>query len=168
MLTLEKAQIGHLEVLKDIATKAVQNMHENGLDLWNEFYPRDDLINYIGKDLYIAKEEDNIICFFRLYEDDESAESFIWSFENEIFLGMFTINVDFLHMGYGKKVLKLILEYLNENKHKSIRLTVYDKNIPAINLYEKIGFKKVEGNYVFINKFRKEAPKNFIGMEYNL
>jgi len=169
MLKLEKAQINDLDYLKEMAVNVVENMHKNGINLWNKYYPAEEFEQCIKDEiLYVAKKGNNIISFFVLVEGDETAENYDWKFDKEIYLQKFAINVDFLHKGYGKSVLDLIINYLKEKDYNSFRFTVYDKNLPAIGLYKKLGFNIVKGSYLMINKNRKEEPKLFIGMEYKL
>ena len=46
-------------------------------------------------------------------------------------------------LGYGKATLKTIIDNYTNLKFKRIWLDVFDNNIVANNLYQKIGFKKV-------------------------
>lgn len=167
-MIIEKADIKDLEKLKNISKRAVANMHENGLDLWNDYYPSEELESYINANkLFVLKDNTEIISFFALTKDDECSDHFKWNVEsNFLFLSMFTINVDFLHKGYGRKTLELLFNKLKEENYKALKLSVYEKNDSAINLYNKMGFKYVEGEYTFINKFRDDPPKKLLGMEY--
>ena len=45
--------------------------------------------------------------------------------------------------GVGSKLLKKVLEIANEWKAQSITLEVNEKNVLAIQLYQKFGFKQV-------------------------
>ena len=55
--------------------------------------------------------------------------------------------------------LELIENQMKDSEYKTIRLTVYERNYPAINLYEKFGFKKVNVG------FWQLEDKKFIGYE---
>lgn len=46
-------------------------------------------------------------------------------------------------LGIASKLLEKLIQFSKENKSDSLTLEVNEKNIPAINLYEKYEFKKV-------------------------
>lgn len=57
-------------------------------------------------------------------------------------LQQFLIDIRHQNQGYGYKSLKLILDYLYiERRYENIEVCVKKKDIKAINLYKKIGFK---------------------------
>ena len=47
----------------------------------------------------------------------------------------------------GVKVLDEVKKIAKSQNAEYIRLTVVDSNTPAVNLYKKYGFKKVDGIY---------------------
>lgn len=49
----------------------------------------------------------------------------------------------FQNQGIGRKIIEFIFEYAAERNQKAVRLDVYEKNIPAIHLYEKMGFQYI-------------------------
>ena len=169
-LKISKAKIGQLIELKKIALKVVRNMNKNGLTLWNDYYPAEEFEGLINEGkLYVCEQNNDIIGFFALLDDDESSPNFEWKYKKSLFLEMFAINVDYLHKHYAQRILFDLNEKLKKDGYESLKLIVYDENISAISLYKKVGFKFVKGNYVFINKFRPEEPaRNMIGMEYYL
>ena len=56
----------------------------------------------------------------------------------------FAVHPQFLHQGIGKKMLEFILSYAAREKNKAVRLDVYENNMPAIRLYEQMGFRYVD------------------------
>ena len=56
-------------------------------------------------------------------------------------------------MGIGRALMDYSFELAQQSGVKSIRLDVYEKNLPAISLYEKCGFEYIDtvdlglGNY---------------------
>ena len=167
-LKIRKAKKEELDILKTIALKIVKNMNINGLQLWNDYYPAEEFKGLIEQEkLYICEEKNNIVSFFALVDNDESSFNFKWKYDNSKFLEMFAVNIDYLHKKYAQRILYDLFEILKSDGYDSLKLIVYDQNIAAISLYNKVGFKIVPGNYVFINKFRpNEPPRNMIGMEY--
>ena len=69
----------------------------------------------------------------------------IKDFEEEPFaydLQQFMIDKNFQGRGCGTEALKLILDYLkNEGRFESVEICVKKEDVPAIKLYEKVGFK---------------------------
>ena len=57
-------------------------------------------------------------------------------------VGRFILNPQKIGQGLGKKALGAFVQLIFEDKNiDSITLTVFDSNIIAKNLYEKLGFK---------------------------
>lgn len=56
----------------------------------------------------------------------------------------FAIHPRHFHRGIGSMLMDYIVTYAAEVGMKAIRLDVYEKNIPAINLYEKMEFSYVD------------------------
>jgi ribosomal-protein-alanine N-acetyltransferase len=50
---------------------------------------------------------------------------------------------EYRRLGYGRRIMDTIVEYSRENGVSFITLEVRESNIPAISLYEGIGFYKV-------------------------
>ena len=62
--------------------------------------------------------------------------------ENNAHLGRFILNPQKVGQGFGKNALELFVHRIFEDENiNSITLTVFDSNIIAKNLYEKLGFK---------------------------
>ena len=62
--------------------------------------------------------------------------------DQEIFV-VYTLAVHprYLHMGVGKALMEFVLTYASRMHMKAVRLDVYEKNLPAICLYEEFGFQ---------------------------
>ncbi|UEL49831.1 GNAT family N-acetyltransferase [Terrisporobacter hibernicus] len=56
----------------------------------------------------------------------------------------FAIHPDYWCQGVGKELLKFAEKQANKMNIKVLRLDVYEKNLPAIKLYEKFGFKYID------------------------
>ena len=62
--------------------------------------------------------------------------------ENNAHLGRFILNPQKVGQGFGKNALELFVHRIFEDENiNSITLTVFDSNITAKKLYEKLGFK---------------------------
>lgn len=66
---------------------------------------------------------------------------FVENDEERIWFDRYLIDEHFQGRGYGKYFMKQVLDFLTTKYHcHSIYLSVYDDNIFAIQLYEKMGF----------------------------
>ena len=61
---------------------------------------------------------------------------------DNVHLGRFILNPQKVGQGFGKNALELFVHHIFEDENiNSITLTVFDSNITAKKLYEKLGFK---------------------------
>lgn len=80
-----------------------------------------------------------------LHENDKFAGFVSYKLENQKKEGsieLLAIDSDFRGKGYGKNLLVHSLEELDNKNINSIDICVLKNNIPALNLYKKIGFNK--------------------------
>ena len=56
----------------------------------------------------------------------------------------FVVHPSFLQMGVGRALMDYSLELAQSLGMSSVRLDVYEKNLPAISLYEKCGFDFID------------------------
>ncbi len=64
-------------------------------------------------------------------------------YKNIFVLYTFAVHPYYLNQGIGKKILEFVIDHAAQMKMKAIRLDVYEKNIPAIRLYESMGFQYI-------------------------
>ena len=132
--------------------------------------------NYPGwiKGIYPVREnavagiEDNTLFVLRCngkiagsiildHHPDEAYNSVSWKVDvdySSIFvIRTFVVHPSFLKMGVGRALMDYSFEQAQQSGIKSIRLDVYENNLPAISLYEKCGFEYIDtvdlglGNY---------------------
>ncbi len=85
----------------------------------------------------VTKGSNKMIGTIKLDSWDKSAQN--------MELGIMIGDTNFHGKGYGEEACKLLLNFgFNELNLKKIWLAVYESNLPAICLYEKLGFR-VEG-----------------------
>lgn len=108
--------------------------------------------------LFVAKHNGKIIGSVILSHEPETAYyKAKWEFESDysdvFVIYTFVVHPQFLKRSVGKALIDFSIEHSIKSKAKSIRLDVYEENIPAIRLYEKCGFKYIDtvdlglGNY---------------------
>ena len=133
------ARIEDLKQLKIMYKEIIKNMNKNNIQIWDDIYPceffEDDINN---KRLYVMADDEEIISAFALC-DNNAGEAYVeWSEKSAkaMYIDRLGVNVE-----YSKKEISKSIgaEYL--------RLFVVDINKPAIRLYQKNGFTKVDGVY---------------------
>ena len=108
--------------------------------------------------LYVAKHNGTIIGSIILSHEPEPAYYNVkWGFEydySDVFvIHTFAVHPRFMKCGVGKALMDFADKHSVKSKVKSIRLDVFEGNMPAIRLYEKCGFKYIDtvdlglGNY---------------------
>ncbi|WP_315066350.1 GNAT family N-acetyltransferase [uncultured Clostridium sp.] len=101
------------------------------------------------ENLYVARHNGKIVGSIILSHKPE-AEYYKakWAFESDysdvLVIHTFAVHPDFLKSGVGMELINFSIENGTMLHTKSIRLDVYEKNMPAIRLYEKCGFKYVD------------------------
>ena len=162
-MNLRLAERDDLPCLKLMYKNIVDNMNRNEIQIWDEIYPCEFLSEDIEKKrLYLLVTNHDIIAAFALCESHLGEEHIEWTNENDkaLYLERFGVHVDYLRKGIGSIMLNKAIELARYKKAKYLRLFVIDINEPAINLYLKNGFKKVEGIYDDI------MDENFVLHEY--
>lgn len=137
-----------LKCIKDIYIKIVNNMISNGITIWNNYYPievfEEDIKN---NNLYLLKDNNSILGAFVMYEHKDIEKDVEWSDINSkaYLLNRVGVNVDYLRKGIGQKLVEEACNLAKEKNAKYLRLLVCQENTPAIKLYEKCNFKRVNG-----------------------
>ncbi len=97
--------------------------------------------NSFRKTFYVIKEQDQVAgyCVYYLKLSFSSG-----GFEKQSVISEIAIDRNFRGRGFAEKLLKESIEEMKINRVSSILLYVNIKNQPAINLYEKFGFRKIK------------------------
>lgn len=114
-------------------------------------YPiRQDAIDGIEHaNLYVAKFNGKIVGSIILNHASEVAYfKTQWQYESDysdvFVVHTLAVHPDFWKCGIGNALIEFSIEHGVKSQAKSIRLDVYEGNIPAIKLYEKCGFKYID------------------------
>lgn len=108
--------------------------------------------------LYVVRYDEKIVGSIILdHQPEEAYNNARWKVDTDyshIFvIRTFVVHPSFLKMGIGRALMDYSFELAQQSGVKSIRLDVYEKNLPAISLYEKCGFEYIDtvdlglGNY---------------------
>ncbi len=163
------AELEDLKEIKDMYKKIVKNMNDNNIKIWNDYYPNEVFESDIkNKSLYLLKEDNKILGAFVLLKDNEIVSDLKWKniSEEAYVINRLGVNVEYLHQGIGQKLIEEACKIVKSKSAKYLRLLVSDINIPAIKLYLKCGFNKVDG--VHIEKINDYFLLTEYGFEKNI
>lgn len=110
----------------------------------------EDAVNGISNEnLYVAEQNNKIVGSIILSHKPESAYHKVkWNIDSaysDVFVvHTFVVHPSYLKLGIGTQLLDFATQLSIIEHIKSIRLDVYENNIPAIKLYEKCGFQYVD------------------------
>lgn len=160
------AGLEDLNQIKEMYTKIIENMYENDIKIWNEYYPNEVFKSDIEQqNFYLLKNGSEILGAFAIYEFNKSFEGVEWEDKNAkaYLLNRLGVNVKYLHQGIGKKMISEACKIAKSKDARYLRLLVSEINTPAINLYFSCGLKKVTGVYKEI--IRDDFSLNEYGFE---
>lgn len=114
-------------------------------------YPaREDAVQGISEgNLFVAEEGGRIVGTVILrHTPEEAYRSVDWHCDLDedsvLVVYTFAVHPEFLHQGIGRKMMKFIIDYAECTHMKAVRLDVYEKNVPAIRLYEESEFQYID------------------------
>lgn len=143
---LRLAEEKDLSALKTMYAEIANHLLENKIYIyWSDYYPFADFeendINH--KTLYVLETDKTIVGAFCLTTTHENAEQILWKhqIENANYISKLGVNVHYLKQGIGSSLIAHAKTLAKQNGAEVLRLFVVDKNLPAIRLYEKCGFK---------------------------
>jgi ribosomal protein S18 acetylase RimI-like enzyme len=145
-----KYDIDQLEQLYD----DLNDYLENSINYpgWRKgIYPtREDAVNGVVNDnLYVAKIAGKIVGSMILSHKPEPVYHKVQWGINADYSGIFVIYTFAVHPAYlkngiGMALMNFAVQHGMKEHAKAIRLDVYEKNLPAVRLYEKCGFNYVD------------------------
>lgn len=98
-----------------------------------------------SKDSFYGELSNELAHYYSAYDDKGVLVGYAgyWGIIDESHITTIAIKPEFKRKKIGEALLNKILEECYKNKIKYITLEVRKSNIPAINLYEKYGFKSL-------------------------
>lgn len=168
-MLIRLAEMTDLKRLKYVFKNITDDMREKCGEIWNEYYPcelfEDDIKDNA---LYVYEEDGEILSAFALYTVNPAEEFIEWedSKAKALYIDRFGVNIDFQRKGIGCKMLDFAVEKAKEKNIGFLRLFVVDRNFPAIKLYEKYGFKRMNG--VFNEPIKEDIIYTEFGYELKL
>lgn len=152
-ILVEKGSTNDVDQLSQLYDD-VNDFLEGGINYpgWKKgIYPtRKEAANGIANDtLFVAKISGNIVGSIILNHEPEPAYHRVkWKvnaeYSNIFVVHTFVVHPAYLKNGIGMDLLHFAVQHARNEQAKSIRLDVYEHNMPAIRLYEKCGFEYVD------------------------
>ena len=144
------ASVNDLSAIKTMYKSIVDNMNQNNICIWNEYYPFECFEEDINSHrLYILEEDNDIVAACTLCDSNGAENDMEW--ENKeakaIYIDRLGVNVNYQGKGYASLLIKNAIKAARDNHFEYLRLFVVVINQPAICLYEKNGFKRLDGIY---------------------
>lgn len=142
--------IDELSALYDDVTDYLET-HINYPGWRKGIYPnREDAEHGIQENtLFVAQENQRLIGTIILSHQPEEGYALAdWhntlDYEDILVIYTFAVHPSYLKQGIGRKILQFTLDYSVQSETKAVRLDVYEKNTPAICLYESMGFQYID------------------------
>ena len=126
-IKISKMTLEDLNSIKDILTSEFD-------DFWNYNILKDELESKNSKYIVVKDIESN---------DEIVGFAGIKIFIDEADIMNIVVKKDYRNKGIGSLILENLILLCNKSNLKSLSLEVNEKNIPAINLYKKFGFKNI-------------------------
>ena len=123
---IEKMTISDLEEIKDILEKDFD-------DFWKVNTLKEELLSNYSYFITIKLDKTNEIIGFAGFKKTLDTADIM----------NIVVRKDFRNKKIGKKLLSSLIKKAKEQNIKTIFLEVNSKNLPALKLYENIGFKKI-------------------------
>lgn len=168
----EEKDIIYIGEFYDHVVYDMNQLHSNYPQWIYQIYPSLETVEnaFLNHSQYYCLYNHQICGAFILNEDPDGAyEKAPWSMnlQRGEYLVIHTLAVDqqFLSQGIGSYIIQYCINIAKERGYKGIRLDVVPSNIPAIKLYQKMGFTYV-GEYD-LERDIEEIPV-FSLFEYNL
>ena len=149
-MDFRQAVMQDLSQLKDMYKRIIKDMNEQNIQIWDDIYPceffEDDIKN---NQLYILLNNGEIVSAFVLSDTNSGETAVEWNDNHAkaVYIDRLGVNIKFLKKGLGSLMLDKAKEIAKTLNAEYLRLFVVDINIPAIQLYTKKEFVKVNGVY---------------------
>ena len=98
-----------------------------------------------SKESFLNELSNDLARYYSAFDNDGNLVGYAgcWQILEEVHITNIAVSPDFKRNKIGERLLKRIIDDCYENKAKYITLEVRVSNKPAINLYEKFGFKSL-------------------------
>lgn len=134
--------------IKSVYLRILEDIKDTNLCIWDEEYPISCLSEDIDNEcLHLLMDGDEIAGVVAICESAECDEKLQWMDKDAKALYLFRlgVNVNYKGKGIGNMLVQEATKSIKKRGIKYLRLFVVVDNVPAIRLYERNGFKKIDG-----------------------
>lgn len=162
MLEIRLAKISDYEKIKELYYSVIDDMKDTLYDLgWEkDLYPSNQYIQQSIEDnqLYIGIDNEKIVSTMILnHHNNEEYKDVEWlveaSQEEVIVIHTLAVSPLFRSKGIAEKMVKDAIRLAEEKRYKALRLDVLKGNLPAMKLYEKVGFNHIDTRKVDVGDY---------------
>lgn len=151
-IQFKNAKENDIEEIFDMIKLVIQDMRNKNINHWDELYPDKKVLKEDIKknELYMGFLNDKLVSIYVINDEyDEDYDTGKWEGKELTYkvLHRFCVNPLFQNKKIGTATLNYIENRVKKEGVKSIRLDVFSKNLCAVHLYEKLGYKKVGNIY---------------------
>lgn len=149
-LDFRLASMDDLAQIKIVYKEIIKSMDDNEINIWDDIYPCDFFEEDIKNNrLYILLNNNDVLSAFVLCDTNAGEKSVEWKSDcsKALYLDRLGVNVNYSRKGIGSLMLTKAKETAKKLGAEYLRLFVVDINEPAIGLYNKNSFTKVDGVY---------------------
>lgn len=149
-LIFSKAELCDLDIIMQLYKKVIQTTFTT----WDENYPSKELIksDIQNKNLYVLKKDNKIIAVSFLGKKEEENENWHLPYKKAYGVARICVSPDFQGQGIATIFMKYLIQEAKNNNVDTMHFHVCTKNISAIKMYQKVGFKNYglgKSNYGF-------------------
>lgn len=149
--------------LLDMYKQIRDEMEKRGIMIWDDYYPFQLLENDISNEqLYLLEQGDEFLAVLALTRCNPGENAVKWTDPNckSVYIERFGTNVKYWRSGIGCAMLQRAMAEAKRQGFNYLRLFSEAQNTPAMNLYKKVGFFQVPG------EFHDEIEENVYLLEY--
>lgn len=170
MIEIKKASFENIENIIEIINDAKSFLKSQGLDQWQQGYPKESSIrnDIINNNSYILLDNGVIKATAAIIFDNDPNYSTIYngkwlSSNNYVTIHRIATKADSRNKGYAKEIIEFAKNLIKSKNIESIRVDTHTKNIPMQKFLEKNGFKAC--GIIYLNNEINEVNKR-IAYEY--
>lgn len=158
---IQKAQLSDLKTIYSLTKICAQNLIDQGIFQWNEYYPSKEVLhNDIQlQQIWKLEVEHEIVGIIVLTEiEDEEYKNVKWLTKNKrnLYVHRLAVLPKFQKKGYAQKLMNFAEEFACQKEYASIRLDTFSQNERNQHFYEQRGYIKLESIY-----FAKQSEHPF-------
>ncbi|MFZ5940235.1 MAG: GNAT family N-acetyltransferase [Bacteroidota bacterium] len=151
-LSFRLAVPGDLEALMELYRSCTLVMNRMGFFNWHEGYPDQETVKKDIKDrsLHLCPGEGRLLGAVTLNEDEPpeySGLSWIPVKGKIMVVHRLAVSPDFQRRGIAGRIMEYAEQTTQQLQVHSIHMDVYSINVPARNLYRKLGYRELEDFY---------------------